>query len=183
MGALDTVATLEAFADTMVPGEKRHRHDRAVAGAAPGPGAVHAGAVTLLQLPELGVGVLLPELAALLNTEATAWALARGHVLLPSQPPFVALDFEDRTHLAGKLLSSAGLHQKVYVLLALFSAAAFDTAAHLHTTDALDKRHPGLTWLRFPAPGTDGFWRYPTYSYGKRLAHEHPHTTAGGHPA
>lgn len=183
LGPLDTVATLEAFADTMVPGEKRHGHDRAVAGAAPGPGAVQAGAVTLLQLPELGVGVLLPELAALLNTEATAWALARGHVLLPTQPPFVALDFEDRTLLAGELLSSAGLHQKVYVLLALFSAAAFDTAAHLHTTDALDKRHPGLTWLGFPEPDADGFWRYPAYSYGKRLAHEHPHTTAGGHPS
>ncbi|MGH3310113.1 MAG: DUF5987 family protein [Streptomyces sp.] len=183
MGPLDTVATLEAFADTMVPGEKRHGHDRAIAGAAPGPGAVQAGAVALLQLPELGVGVLLPELAALLNTEATAWALARGQVLLPTQPPFVALDFDDRTRLAGKLLSSAGLHQKVYVLLALFSAAAFDTAAHLHTTDALERRHPGLTWLRFPEPDADGLWRYPAYSYGKRLAKEHPHTTAGGHPA
>jgi enediyne biosynthesis protein E8 len=183
LGPLDTVATLEAFADTMVPGEKRHRLDRAIAGAAPGPGAVQAGAVALLQLPELGVELLLPELAALLNTEATAWALARGRVLLPTQPPFVALDFSDRTRLAGTLLSSAGPDQKVFVLLALFSAAAFDTAAQLHTAEALERRHPGLTWLRFPEPDADGFWRYPTYSYGKRLAQEHPHTTAGGHPA
>ena len=78
LGPLDTVATLEAFADTMVPGEKRHALDRAIAGAAPGPGAVQAGAVALLQLPELGVELLLPELAALLNTEATAWALRQG---------------------------------------------------------------------------------------------------------
>nr|WP_254665851.1 DUF5987 family protein [Streptomyces sp. WMMB 322] len=167
----------------MVPGEKRHAHDHAVAGAAPGPGAVQAGAVALLQLPELGVELLLPGLAALVNTEATAWALARGRVLLPTRPPFVALDFDDRTRLAGKLLSSAGPDQKVYVLLALFSAAAFDTAAHLHTTDALERRHPGLTWLRFPEPDADGLWRYSTYSYGKQLAQEHPHTTAGGHPA
>ena len=33
-----TVATLEAFADTLIPGEKRSPDDRAIAGAAPGRG-------------------------------------------------------------------------------------------------------------------------------------------------
>ncbi|MET8067907.1 DUF5987 family protein, partial [Micromonospora sp. NPDC005313] len=35
--------TLEAFADTIIPGERRHATDRAVAGAADGGGAVASG--------------------------------------------------------------------------------------------------------------------------------------------
>ncbi|MGW3677771.1 DUF5987 family protein, partial [Streptomyces sp. NPDC005166] len=30
---------------------------------------------------------------------------------------------------------------------ALFAAAAFDTAAHLHTAVAIRQRHPGLAWI------------------------------------
>lgn len=37
--------TLEAFADTIVPGEKRSPDDQAIAGAVTGGGAVVAGAV------------------------------------------------------------------------------------------------------------------------------------------
>lgn len=183
LGPLDSTATLEAFADTIVPGEKRHSHDHAVAGAAEGPGAVQAGAVELLRLPELGLGPLMPALATLLHTEATAYALSRGKILPPTRPAFVALDFDDRTRLTAKLLGPDAVDQQVWVLLALFASVAFDTAAHLHTTTALAQRHPGLAWLRFPAPDADGLWRFPTYSYGRRLAREHPHTTAGGHPA
>ena len=117
------------------------------------------------------------------NTEATAYALAKGRVLLPTWPPFAALDFADRTDLATRMLRTGEPDQQIWVLLALFSALAFDTAAHLHTTEALAQRHPGLAWLRFPAPDPDGLWRFPHYSYGRPLAHEHPHTTAGGHPA
>jgi len=43
--------TLEAFADTIVPGEKRSPDDHAIAGAASGPGAVGAGALELLRTP------------------------------------------------------------------------------------------------------------------------------------
>ncbi|MEU8836221.1 DUF5987 family protein [Streptomyces sp900116325] len=178
-----TTATLEAFADTMVPGEKRYGGDMAVAGAAPGPGAVQAGAVELLNLPDLGIGVLLPELALLVNTRALAYAATHGRVLPPTQPPFVALRFTDRTALAGELLTPGAPDRQLYVLLALFAAAAFDTAAHLHTAVAIRQRHPGLVWIGFPAPGADGLWRFPDYSYGRRLASEHPLTTVGGHPA
>ncbi|WSG86081.1 DUF5987 family protein [Streptomyces sp. NBC_01727] len=167
----------------MVPGEKRYGGDVAIAGAAPGPGAVQAGAVELLSLPDLGVGALLPELALLVNTRALAYAATHGQVLLPTQPPFVALRFTDRTALAGELLTPGAPDRQLYVLLALFAAAAFDTAAHLHTAVAIRQRHPGLAWIGFPAPGADGLWRFPDYSYGRRLASEHPLTTPGGHPA
>ena len=183
LGPVDTTATLEAFADTIVPGEKRHARDHAIAGAAEGPGAVQAGAVDMLRLPELGLGPLMPALAGLLCTEATAYALSRGRILPPTRPAFVALDFDDRTRLTAKLSGPDAVDRQVWVLLALFASVAFDNAAHLHTTKALEQRHPGLAWLRFPAPDADGLWRFPTYSYGRRLAREHPHTTAGGHPA
>jgi enediyne biosynthesis protein E8 len=32
-------------------------------------------------------------------------------------------------------------------------------------------------------PDDDGLWRFPQYSYGRRLAELHPHTTASGSPA
>ncbi|MGC5004237.1 DUF5987 family protein [Streptomyces sp. DT203] len=167
----------------MVPGEKRYGGDVAIAGAAPGPGAVQAGAVELLNLPDLGIGILLPELALLVNTRALAYAATHGRVLLPTQPPFVALRFTDRTALAGELLTPGAPDRQLYVLLALFAAAAFDTAAHLHTAAAVRQRHPGLAWIGFPVPDADGLWRFPDYSYGRRLASEHPLTTPGGHPA
>ena len=43
--------------------------------------------------------------------------------------------------------------------------------------------HPGLAWLRFPAPDADGLYRFPVFSYGRRLARRHPDTTASGSPA
>jgi hypothetical protein len=178
-----SAAVLEAFADTMVPGEKRYPGDHTVAGAASGPGAVQAGAVELLCLPELGLAPMLPGLAKLLDGRATAYALARGRVLPPTRSAFVGLDFHDRTDLAATLLRPGAADQKVGVLLALFSSAAFDTAAHLHTTDALRQRHPGLAWIHFPPPQADGVWGFPQYSYRRRLAQAHPHTTSGGHPA
>ncbi|MBQ0986306.1 regulator [Streptomyces sp. F63] len=175
---------MEAFADTMVPGEKRHSGDRAIAGAAAGPGAVQAGTVELLCLPELGLAPLLPVLAELLDTQAVTYALARGRVLLPVLgSAFAGLGFRDRTALAAKLLKPGAVDQKLWVLLALFSSLAFDTAAHLHTTDALAQRHPGLTWAAFPPPDADGLWRFPEFGYGRELARTHPRTTSGGHPA
>src|SRR5206468_12435454 len=58
-----TVATLEAFADTLLPGEKRSPTDRAIAGAAPGAGAVQAGALDLMGFPAGGAGPALLALA------------------------------------------------------------------------------------------------------------------------
>src|SRR5439155_24279886 len=85
-----TVATLEAFADTLIPGEKRSPTDRAIAGAAPGPGAVQAGALDMMGFPAAGAGPALPALAAGLNARATAFAAAHRIVLCPPVPPLVS---------------------------------------------------------------------------------------------
>jgi hypothetical protein len=185
-GGDPTVSTLEAYADTLIPGGKRTAGDRAVAGVVAGPGAVQAGAIALLRLPEAQVSSYLPAVAGLLNAQATAYAARRGRPLDPTVPPFVALDFPDRTALCEELLapgSPVGQQQQVLTLFALLVFVAFHCAGHLHTDEAVALGHPGLAWLRFPAPGPDGLYRYDEFSYGRRLARRHPHTTASGSPA
>lgn len=186
VGSDPTVSTLEAFADTLIPGEKRDATDRAIAGVVEGPGAVQAGAIALLRLPEAQVESYLPAIAALLDAEATSYALTRARRLDPAVPPFVALGFPDRDALCGQLLApgqAVGQLQQVVTLFALMVFVAFHCAGQLHTADALAGGHPGLAWLRFPAPDPDGLYRYTHFSYRQTLADLHPRTTASGSPA
>src|SRR5207244_3366647 len=92
-----TVATLEAFADTLIPGEKRSPDDRAIAGAAPGAGAVQAGALEMMSFPAAGTGPGPPGLAARRNTHPTAFAGQNAIVLDPTVPPFRPLDLAQPT--------------------------------------------------------------------------------------
>ncbi len=176
-------ATMEAWSDTIVPGEHRFPGDRAVAGAAPGPGAVQAGAWTLLNDPEVGIGPALPALSAALNAAAVDEARRAKVLLDPTVAPLVALPFAQRTDLAVRLLGGSGPEQVVWYALAAIAMLAFHTAGHLDTADAVRRGHPGLAWLRFPMPDTDDLWRYEDFSYRQALARRHPHTTATGNPA
>jgi hypothetical protein len=183
VGPVDDRATLEAWCDTIVPGGRRSRSDRAVAGATDGPGAVQAGAWRLLNDPDVGIAPTLPGLAAALSAEALAEAARAGLTLDPSVPPFVALPFGRRTAVARRLLGGTGPDQVVWFALAAIAMLAFHTAAHLDTAEAVRRGHPGLAWLRFPRPDADGLWRHERFSYGRPLAGRHPRTTPGGHPA
>ncbi|MCP2336076.1 DUF5987 family protein [Actinomadura rupiterrae] len=175
--------TLEAFADTIVPGEKRFPGDRTVAGAAPGPGAVEAGALELLETPATGVTDGLDGYCEALDEHATAYAEQHGLKPDDSVPPFVALDFEDRTAIVRWLTSPGHPEKDLWVLLALFCNMAFDTGAHLHTTEAIAAGHPGLATMGFSSPDDDGLWRFPDFSYRRELAPRHPNTTSTGSPA
>jgi hypothetical protein len=176
------VMTLEAFADTIIPGERRFPGDRAVAGAAEGGGAVASGALDLLTSEEGGFAELLPTLVVGLNEHAQAWAEKHGIELDGGVAPFVALGFADRTHLAADLTGPGHPEQELWVPLAMFSFMAWDTGAALHTTEALAAGHPGLTAMGFAAPDPDGLWRFPEFSYRRELATTHPRTTALGDP-
>ncbi|MFG2475766.1 DUF5987 family protein [Streptomyces fagopyri] len=178
-----TTQTLEAFADTLIPGERRSPGDVVIAGAVTGPGAVQAGVVTLLHSPELPVAPLLPAIAALLDARAVAYAALRLIWLSPSRPPFVGLSFSDRTALVGGLFDPDDLDRPIWQVMSLLVGLAFDTAGQLDTVEALGQGHPGLTWLGFPEPDPDGLWRFPDFSYGRPLAALHPNTTASGSPA
>jgi hypothetical protein len=175
--------TLEAFADTFVPGAKRGPDDQAIAGAAEGPGAVAAGALELLQTPATGVSEGLSDLAGSLNGHAQAYAAQLALTTQESLPPFVALPFEHRTAVIKTLIAPEHPEKDIWILVALFCFMAFDTAAHMHTVDAIAEGHPGLKMMGFAPPDADGLWRFPDYSYGRQLASIHPATTPRGDPA
>jgi hypothetical protein len=186
VGVNPTVSTLEAFADTLIPGEKRDVADRAIAGVVEGPGAVQAGAIALLRLPAAQVENYLPVVAALLDAEATSYSVTHARRLDPAVSTFVALSFPDRTALCGQLLApgqAVGLLQQAVTLFALLVFVAFHCAGQRHTAEALGGGHPGLAWLRFPEPDPDGLYRYTHFSYRQVLSDTHPRTTASGSPA
>ena len=175
--------TLEAWADTIVPGEKRNRADRVIAGACEGPGAVQAGVWTLMNDPDVGIAPILPALTAQLNSAAAQNAVAHGlHVAL-DVPPFVALPFRHRTKLALQLLDPGRADQLLWYALAAMAMLAFHTAAQVDTVTAVRAGHPGLAWIEFPKPDRDGLWRFPQFSYRRALARRHPATTRTGNPA
>jgi enediyne biosynthesis protein E8 len=177
------IQTLEAWADTFVPGEKRWPDDQAIAGAAAGPGAVEAGAVELLETPATGVSEGLDGLAKALNDHAAAWAVSHGVTIDESVPAFVGLSYPDRTAVVRMLIAPDHPEKDIWILVALFCFMAFDTAAHLHTADAVAAGHPGLTAMGFAKPDADGLWRFPDFSYERQLASLHPGTTQAGDPA
>jgi hypothetical protein len=172
--------TLEAFADTIIPGEKRSPDDRAIAGVAEGGGAVAAGALDLLQEPATGVTAGIGPLSMALNGHATAYAAEHGIELDGSVPPFVSLDYEHRAALVESLTRPGHPERDGWVLLALFSNMAFDVAAHRHTAEAMADGHPGFAAMGFAKPDPDGLWRFPEYSYGRPLADTHPDTIPSG---
>lgn len=175
--------TLEAFADTIIPGEKRSPDDDAIAGAASGGGAVTAGAIELLEWPATGVTGWLDDLAAALGEHARAYAAEFGLTLDHGPPPFVALPFEHRTALVARLVAPDHPEKAFWVSLALFSNMAYDSAAHIGTADAVAAGHPGLTAMGMAEPDPDGLWRFPRHTYGRQLADPHPDTTRSGSPA
>lgn len=176
------IMTLEAFADTIIPGVKRSPEDRAIAGVSDDAGAVEAGALELLETPATGVTAGLESLATGLNGHAAAYAAKRRIDLDEDVPEFVALSYEDRCELVVELTAPGHPEKDGWVLLALFSNMAYDSAAHMSTADALAQGHPGLTTMGFAEPESDGLWRFADSSYGKELAKRHPGTTASGSP-
>lgn len=175
--------TLEAFADTFVPGEKRSSDDIAIAGAARGPGAVAAGAMELLETFAAGISDGLDDLAKTLNEHASRYAAEHGLSLDASAPPFAGLDYEHRTALIRVITAPDHPEKDFWILTALFCFMAFDTAAHVDLISAMGSGHPGLEMMGFAKPDPDGLWRFPDFTYGRQLANIHPDTTPSGDPA
>jgi hypothetical protein len=173
-----TLMTLEAYADTLIPGEKRFPGDVAIAGVVTGPGAVQGGAIKMMTFGPIGLAATLPGLAGLVNLAAAAYALANK---IPFDPtlPFVSLNFAQRTALVVQLLDPSNKNNGAFSGLAAFAFVAFNTAGYLPTVQALQQGHPGLTAIGFPLPNSDGLWRFPDFSYQQVLAKPHPRSKRG----
>ncbi|WP_258037123.1 DUF5987 family protein [Streptomyces sp. SM14] len=179
----DVDLTLEAYADTIVPGVRRWPGDLAVAGVSDTPGAVEAGALELMRWDATGIHGGLDDLAGLADAHASRHAEERGLELEPGVPAFVALPFEGRTALVAQLTSPGHPEREFWILLSLFANMAYDSAAHTHTADAIRAGHPGLLAMGITPPDPDGLWRFERSGYGRELARTHPGTTADGSPA
>jgi hypothetical protein len=176
------IQTLEAFADTLIPGEKRYAGDLAIAGAVSGAGAVQGGAIEMMTYPPVGLAKTLPDVALVLNLRTVLYALTHNIKLSLQMPPFVELDFASRTGLLLEILDGNGPLHDAYYGLASVAFLGYYTAGYLDTADALRDGHPGLKAIGFPPPDPDGVWRFPEFSYRRVLAVPHP-DSRNGQPA
>lgn len=161
----DQAATLEAVADTVLPGRKRGADDLAIAGVDDTPGAVEAGALSVLTHPATGIADGVGGMADLLNDLAAARADGGGGC-----PPFVALSYEQRRTLLAQLCQPDSPTRELWFLVMLFAYMAYDSAPHLDTATAVRTRHVGFTAMDFRAPDADGLWRNPDRGYGRPTA-------------
>lgn len=155
--------TLQAFADTIVPGRRTRRtdlgneiHPRAIAGVHGEPGAVEADALVLYHHPKTGFDAIAPVFLA----ELEARSLLRGG-------DFLSLRFRDRVAVCVDGLSFANPLRVIWEAAAAVPFTAFCAAAVVPEQTA--ERCSGYRVMGLPGRAPNG---YPDASYGRRLARE-----------
>lgn len=156
-------ATLQAFADTMVPGRRTQTtdlgnevHPQAIAGVDNEPGAVEADALLLYHDPLIGFDALeTPFLSDL-----SARSLRRGN-------EFLGLSFSKRVEVCLEGLSPSNSSVQVYEAAAAVPFTAFLAAAEQR--DATIDGASGYQVMGYPGIAPSG---YADYSYKRKLARE-----------
>jgi hypothetical protein len=162
-----TDGTLQAFADTMIPGKKVTRtdlgnevHPKAIAGAHPEPGAVQADSLALYHHPLIGFDLVAPAFLA----DLSARSLLRGG-------QFLDLSFAKRTAVCVEGLASSNPTAQVWELAAVVPFAAFLCTATQQ--NAKIDNSSGLQVMGFPGVAPNG---YADYSYRRVLSAERTST-------
>lgn len=155
--------TLQAFADTMIPGRRATRtdlgnevHPSAIAGVDSLPGAVEADALALYHHPEVGFDALEPAFLADLSSRS-----------LGVGGQFLDLDFDHRVQVCVQGLAFSNPSRLVWEAAAAVPFTAFCAAALIHNATA-DKAS-GYRVMGLPGVAPDG---YRDFSYRRRLARE-----------
>ena len=163
--------TLQAFADTLIPGKRAARtdlgneiHPKAIAGADPEPGAVQADSLLLYHHPLIGFDLV--EAAFLADLEARS---------LPRLGQFIDLPFAKRVAVCVDGLSPSNPTAQVWELAAAVPFAAFLCSA-TQKNATIDKSS-GLQVMGFPGTAPNG---YADFSYRRALSTER--TTSGSLP-
>ena len=158
-----TDATLQAFADTMIPGARVSTTDlgnpvdpAAIAGADALPGAVQADALALYHHPEVGFDALAPAFLAELESRS-----------LPYGNVFLSLPFNDRIQVCLAGLDFANPTRLVWEAAAAVPFTAFCAAALIR--DATAATASGYRVMGLPGPAPAG---YRDFSYRRRLSSE-----------
>ena len=156
-------ATMQAFADTVIPGRKAERtdlgdeiHPQAIAGVDSEPGAVEADVLRLYHHPLTGFDTVEPAFLAELNTRS-----------LKHGAPFLELDFERRTAVLLEALSFDNDDRVLYEAAAAVPFTAFCAAA-VHPVGTW-KNSSGYRVMGYPGAAPQGYKRY---SYGRKLARD-----------
>jgi hypothetical protein len=154
-------ATLQAFADTIIPGRPTDRtdlgnevHPRAIAGVDHRPGAVEADALALYHHPLVGFDALAPAFLADLN------ARALGHA-----GDFLSLGFDARVAVCREGLAYGNPSRTVWEAAAAVPFTAFCAAALIPEQTA--DRSCGYRVMGLPGAAPRGYRRF---SYRRRLA-------------
>ena len=158
-----TDATLQAFADTMIPGRKAEKTDlgnpidpRAIAGVDPLPGAVETDALALYHHPLTGFDALAPAFLAHLATES-----------LPRGGDFLSLDFDTRVEVCKAGLSYDNPDRIVWEAAAAVPFTAFCAAALAEEQTAA--KASGYRVMGLPGAAPHG---YKGFSYRRKLSEE-----------
>jgi hypothetical protein len=159
-GPLDRDGTLQAFADTIIPGRAVDRTESgapvapgAIAGVHPLPGAVEADALLLYRHEKVGFDTLEPAFLADLQSRA------RGD--------FLSLDFERRTQVCLEGLSFDNPSRTLWEAAAAVPFTAFCAAALSEGQTA--ETSVGYRVMGLPGRNLKG---YRGFSYGRRLSRE-----------
>jgi hypothetical protein len=158
-------ATLQAFADTMIPGRKAVRTDlgneidpRAIAGVDPLPGAVEADALALYHHPEVGFDAL----AGPFLTEVATRSLPLGG-------DFLGLGWDQRVQVCVGGLSFDNPTRQVWEAAAAVPFTAFCAAALIAPPQTAAKAS-GYRVMGLPGAAPAGY--QTDFSYGRKLARE-----------
>jgi hypothetical protein len=161
-------ATLQAFADTIIPGRKVTKTDMgnevdslAIAGVDAEPGAVEADALALYHHPLIGFDALEGPFLADLNTRA----LAQGG-------PFLTLSYAKRVQAVIGGLDFSNPARALYEAAAAVPFTAFCAAA-LHPIGTSRRNAPGYSSgyavMGYPGAAPNG---YADFSYRRKLSRE-----------
>jgi hypothetical protein len=156
-------ATLQAFADTIIPGRKATHTDlgdeidpQAIAGVDPLPGAVEADVLRLYHDPLVGFDALAPAFLADLTTRA-----------LEQGGPFLSLAFDKRVAAVLSGFDPSNPAAVVWEAAAAVPFTAFCAAAeHPIGTSA---NASGYRVMGYPGAAPNG---YRGFSYGRKLSQE-----------
>ena len=161
-------ATLQAFADTILPGRPAERtdlgdeiHPGAIAGVDTTPGAVEADVLRIYRDDRIGF----PTLAGPFLSELTTRSVRHGG-------PFLTLPFDARTRVVLELLSFDNPSRVVHEAAAAIPFVAFCAAsAHPIATSA---NASGYRTMGYPGAAPNGYPR--SFSYRRRLSRERTRT-------